>query len=119
VLRWRHFLGGDATTSRQIHEHAKAGYSIASCALIHPGERRAAADYWIRKENVTSFVILQSVILPGLILQETLRLIVFYRRRIEMKGVNLRCGFLGAMLLGAGLAFLHKRRRNIPSPLMT
>jgi dipeptidyl aminopeptidase/acylaminoacyl peptidase len=49
-------------------------------------------------------VILQSVILPGPILQETLRLIVFYRRRIEMKGVNLRCGFLGALLLGAGLA---------------
>jgi len=44
-------------------------------------------------------VILQSVILPG-----TLGLTVFYRRRIEMKGVNLRCGFLGALLLGAGLA---------------
>jgi len=43
---------------------------------------------------VTSFVILQSVILQDLILQETLRLTVVHRRRIEMKGIILRCGFL-------------------------
>src|SRR6266481_33354 len=60
---------------------------------------RRGPDYWIRKRNVTSFVILQSVILLG-----ALRLIVIHRRRIEMKGIILRCGFLGALLVGAGLA---------------
>jgi len=37
-------------------EHAEAGYSVASCALIHPRERRAAAGlFGFGKENVTSF----------------------------------------------------------------
>src|ERR1700694_1704243 len=61
-------------------------------------------NYWIWLRNVTSFVILESVILQGLILQGTLRLTVTHRRRFEMKCIIPRCGFLGAMLLGAGLA---------------
>src|ERR1700694_2935189 len=68
------------------------------------GAASRGPDYWIRQGNVTSFVILQSVILQGLILLGTLRLIVIHRRRIEMKGIILRCGFLGALLVGAGLA---------------
>src|SRR5467141_2886235 len=65
---------------------------------------RRGPDYWIRKRNVTSFVILQSVILQDLILLGALRLIVIHRRRIEMKGIILLCGFLAALLVGAGLA---------------
>jgi dipeptidyl aminopeptidase/acylaminoacyl peptidase len=48
-------------------------------------------------------VILQSVILQGLVLQETLQLTVIHRRRIEMKGIILRCGLVAA-LLSCGMA---------------
>src|ERR1700694_2439290 len=61
-------------------------------------------NYWIWLRNVTSFVILESVILQGLILQGTLRLTVTHRRRFEMKCIIPRCGLVGALLLGAGLA---------------
>src|SRR5260370_42375762 len=48
--------------------------------------------------------VLASAIPRGLILQGMLRLIMFYRRRIKMKGVILRCAFLTALQFSAGLA---------------
>src|SRR5467141_1428025 len=92
-------FGDDATTSRQIHEPAKAGYSIASCALIHPRERRAAGR--LLDSEGKRDIIRDSARPDSARNVATHRV---YRRRIEMKGVNLRCGFLGALLLGVGLA---------------
>src|SRR5207302_248344 len=54
---------------------------------------RRGQDYWIRDRNVTISVILHGV----------LHLTVFRRRRIEMKCIFLRCGLVGALLLGGGL----------------
>src|ERR1700687_1036977 len=61
-------------------------------------------NYLIWLRNLTSFGVLVSVILQGLMLQGTLRLTVIHRRRFEMKCIIPRCGLVGALLLGAGLA---------------
>src|SRR6266480_1728871 len=103
--------GKDCSRVATARSKARGSGRLPRKLRANPSTRAAsrAPGYWIRQGNVTSFVILQSVILQsvilqGLILQETLRLTVIHRRRIEMKGIILRCGFLSTLLLGAELA---------------
>src|SRR6266478_9726729 len=65
---------------------------------------RREPDYWNHSRNVASSVVLQEVVLHGLIPHAVLRFIVFHRRRSDMRSVTLRCVFVGALLLGSGLA---------------
>jgi dipeptidyl aminopeptidase/acylaminoacyl peptidase len=63
---------------------------------------------------VTSFLILQSVIQHCLILPGKLRLIMFHRRRIEMKAAILRCGLTSTLLLGSGLVLSAQEAAKHP-----